>query len=132
MNSTAEIIQFQKKELSKFYCSACGADRVCNCAAPALEREAAQRELHRQRQAKYRNKKRKQKQQSGDVTEEVITVEDDLEADEYRESFILRTADAMAFAVYSGQVDREIVAAAERVAAKWNDFAQTLRRQLCK
>jgi hypothetical protein len=38
----------------------------------------------------------------------------------------MRTADALAFAVYSGPIDNEVIAAAKRVAAKWQDFAQTL------
>ena len=59
--------------------------------------------------------------------EEVITVKDDLEANEYRKAFLLRAADAMAFAVYSGDVDVEVIAAAERVAVKWQDFAQSLK-----
>jgi hypothetical protein len=57
---------------------------------------------------------------------EVITGEDELDQSEYREAFLLRAADAMAFAVYSGEVDKEVIAAAKRVAAKWKNFAQTL------
>jgi hypothetical protein len=61
---------------------------------------------------------------------EVLTVEDDLVGAtpyEFRESFLLRTADAMAFAVYSGPIDKEVIAAAERVTAKWQSFTQTLK-----
>jgi hypothetical protein len=58
---------------------------------------------------------------------EVVTGEDELEADEYRKAFLLRAADAMAFAVYSGEVDAEVIATAERVAVKWQDFAQSLK-----
>jgi hypothetical protein len=123
---TAAIIEFQRKQQAKFMCSACGADRACDCNAPALEREAARREVKRQNVARHREKKRKQKQQSGSATGEVITVEDDIEADEYREAFLLRTADALSFAVYSGEVDREVIAAAKRVAAKWQSLIQTL------
>jgi hypothetical protein len=57
---------------------------------------------------------------------DVITVEDELDQSEYREAFLLRAADAMAFAVYSGEVDKEVIAAAKRVAATWKNFAQTL------
>jgi hypothetical protein len=57
---------------------------------------------------------------------EEITIEDDLEPEEYREAFLLRTADALSFAVYSGTVDDEVIAAAKRVAAKWKFFAETL------
>jgi hypothetical protein len=55
-----------------------------------------------------------------------LTVESDLEVSEYRQAFLLRAADALAFAVYSGPIDKEVIAAAERVAAKWKAFAQTL------
>jgi hypothetical protein len=57
---------------------------------------------------------------------EIVTVEDELYPDEYRKAFILRTRDAMSFAVYSGEVDAEVIAAAKRVAATWNEFGQTL------
>jgi hypothetical protein len=65
---TAAIVQLQKKQESEFVCSACGADRACDCNAPALEREAARREIERQASAKYRAKKREQKQQSRHMT----------------------------------------------------------------
>jgi hypothetical protein len=55
-----------------------------------------------------------------------VTVEDELEPVEYRDAFLLRAADAMAFAVYSGPIDDEVIAAAKRVAAKWQSFAETL------
>jgi hypothetical protein len=61
---------------------------------------------------------------------EILTVEDDLESTEYREAFILRTADAMAFAVYSGEVDDEIIAAAERAAAAWTRCAAGLKQRM--
>jgi DNA-binding Lrp family transcriptional regulator len=32
----ATVVQFQKKEEAKFICSACGADRGCQCNAPAV------------------------------------------------------------------------------------------------
>lgn len=70
--------------------------------------------MDRQHQAKLRKKKREQKQASRHVTGERFTVEDDLEADAYRAAFLLRAADAMAFAVYSGIIDAEIVAAAKK------------------
>jgi hypothetical protein len=104
----ASIIQFQKKQESEFICSACGADRACDCNAPALEREAARLELDRQRAAKYREKKRQRKQQPRNATGEVVTVEDDLEAHEYREAFIVRTADAGHAALAAEVVGRHI------------------------
>ena len=60
----------------------------------------------------------------------VISVEDDLEGatpDEYRRAFLLRALDAIGFAVYSGEVDEEVIAAAERVVTHWQDFTQTLK-----
>lgn len=57
---------------------------------------------------------------------ETITIEDDLEPNEYRQAFLLRSADAMAFATYSGLVDAEVIAAAGRVAAKWTALAAEL------
>jgi hypothetical protein len=46
---TAAIVQLQKKQESEFVCSGCGADRDCDCNAPALERLAAERELNYRR-----------------------------------------------------------------------------------
>jgi len=34
--SSTAIVQLQKKEEAKFICSACGADRCCDCHAPAI------------------------------------------------------------------------------------------------
>jgi hypothetical protein len=61
--SEAAIELHQKKEEAKFICSACGADRVCNCDAPAVEKLAAKMEQDRQRARKAREKKAEQKQQ---------------------------------------------------------------------
>jgi len=52
------------------------------------------------------------KQNVPDVFEQEITIEDELEPDEYRSSFLLRAADAVAFAVYSGPIDGEVIEAA--------------------
>ena len=71
--------------------------------------------------------KRLEEISSKDDEPEAITVEDELEPDEYRESFLLRAADALAFAVYSGEVDEEVIAAAQRVATTWQNFTQTLK-----
>lgn len=43
---------------SEFVCSACGADRDCNCSAPALQRLAELKEKERVKKAKYREKAR--------------------------------------------------------------------------
>jgi hypothetical protein len=45
-----------------------------------------------------------------------MELEMELEADEYRQAFLLRAADAMAFAVYSGEVDN---AAMTQFKARW-------------
>jgi hypothetical protein len=74
MTAQYEIVQTKKE--SEFVCSACGADRACDCNAPALEREAARRELHRQAQIKHRNKKRQQNQELRDITPETVTGRD--------------------------------------------------------
>jgi hypothetical protein len=52
-----------KSWIMRFICSACGADRVCNCNAPAVEKLAAKMEQDRQRARKAREKKAEQKQQ---------------------------------------------------------------------
>ena len=63
MKTTAEVIQFQKKQEAKYICSACGADRVCNCAAPAVEKLADKMEQDRQRARRaYEKKKAEQNQ----------------------------------------------------------------------
>jgi ParB-like nuclease domain len=59
-----------------------------------------------------------------------ITIEDDLEPSEYREAFLLRAADVLAFAVYSGPIDAEVVAAAARAAAKWKKLADKLTAEI--
>jgi hypothetical protein len=51
--------QYKNQEQPKFYCSACGSDRYCDCNAPALERLAAITEKSRQRE---REKKQRQRE----------------------------------------------------------------------
>ena len=55
---------------------------------------------------------------------ETFTVEDELEADEYREAFLLRTADALSLLFTPG--DEEVISAAERVVTKWQEFTKVL------
>jgi len=52
------IVQFQKKQEAKFICSACGADRGCDCNAPAVEKLAEKLEQDRQRARKARDRKK--------------------------------------------------------------------------
>ena len=67
MRQSAEIVQFQKKQEAKFICSACGADRGCDCNAPAVEKLAELKEKHRVANREYDRRKRKQKQRSLDI-----------------------------------------------------------------
>jgi hypothetical protein len=53
---TAQIVQIRKQE-SLYTCSACGADRGCDCNAPAIEKLRADA-------AKYTNKKERERQRS--------------------------------------------------------------------
>ena len=66
MKQIAEVIQFQKKQEAKFICSRCGADRDCNCNAPAVEKLAAQREAQRRADAKYAKKRKEKRKQNQD------------------------------------------------------------------
>jgi hypothetical protein len=70
MKATAEIIQLRKKEEAKFICSACGADRGCNCNAPAVEKAARIVEQQRQASKAYRARKAEEKQQPRHMTTE--------------------------------------------------------------
>jgi hypothetical protein len=71
---------------------------------------------------------RKQPSKKPQRSIEVITVEYDLEPDEFRPAFLLRAVDALASAVYSGPVDAEVIAAAGRVVAKWKQLAKAMRQ----
>jgi hypothetical protein len=81
-------------------------------------------------------KKRKARAASADARKahyadaETITIEDDLEPSEYRQAFLLRAADTLAFAVYSGPVDAEVVAAAERAASRWKTLADKMAAEI--
>jgi hypothetical protein len=166
MSATAEIVRFQNKQEAKFICSACGADRGCNCNAPAVEKLAEKLEQDRQRAKRARErKKHEQNQASRHVTDQgeelanrratgsaevdieqrraeyaalgddsptrcLLTPEAELEPDEYRPKFLLRALDAVYMAVYSGEVDSEVVAAAEQVVAAWQSLTQELKGKL--
>jgi hypothetical protein len=73
-----QLIQFQKKQEAKFLCSRCGAERGCDCNAPAVEKLFELRERERQ---KKRRQRQKSKQNNHHVpgTDEIPTAE---EADE--------------------------------------------------
>jgi hypothetical protein len=53
-----EIVRLRPQEQAKFQCSACGADRGCDCNAPAVEKLARKAEQDRINQRAYRERKR--------------------------------------------------------------------------
>ena len=79
MRQSAEIVQFQKKQDAKFICSACGADRGCDCNAPAVEKYEQAKATSRKSSAAYRDRKRQQKQRIGDVTDDEMPTEEEAE-----------------------------------------------------
>jgi hypothetical protein len=76
-------------------------------------------------------RKYKQKQRPRDVTGDEgdiddSNIEEDIEPENYRTAYLLRTEQARRFAVYSGKVTKEIVEEALGVAATWQSFSQEL------
>ena len=72
MKETAQIIRLQKQE-APFICSACGAERGCDCNAPAIEKLAAYRERERQKKIRQRKKaNNKNDHVPGDTPVEII------------------------------------------------------------
>jgi len=65
MLNRPEIVRQVKQ--SQFVCSACGADRACDCNAPALERELARKEAHRVVAREHAKRKRGEKQRPIDI-----------------------------------------------------------------
>ena len=63
------------RQEAKFICSACGADRACDCNAPAIEKLAEITEQRRQARKSYRERKAQEKQSSRDIP----AVEDNVE-----------------------------------------------------
>jgi hypothetical protein len=53
MKEQAQVIRLKQQE-APYICSACGADRGCDCNAPAVEKLAAYRERERQKKARQR------------------------------------------------------------------------------
>jgi hypothetical protein len=79
----ATIIKFQPKAETQFVCSSCGADRGCDCNAPAVERLAQIREDGRQRVRVHRareKEKAEQNQQLRNVTDDDMPTEAEAEA----------------------------------------------------
>jgi len=56
MREQAQIIRFTKQE-APFVCPACGADRGCDCNAPAIEKLAHKVEQQRRNQKAYRERR---------------------------------------------------------------------------
>jgi hypothetical protein len=71
MPTQAQIIQMQRKPEARFACSACGADRGCDCNAPAVEKLAKQAEQVRQRMKRYRENKPELRNAPVDNVEEI-------------------------------------------------------------
>jgi hypothetical protein len=78
MRHSAEIVQFQKKQQAKFICSACGAERGCDCNAPAVEKLAELKEKNRTAARESMRRKRQQNQRAVKVNfdEEMPTEEE--------------------------------------------------------
>lgn len=69
MRHQAEVVQFQKKQETAFMCSACGADRGCDCNAPALKRladleERKERQRQQNRESMQRAREKEKQNQS--------------------------------------------------------------------
>lgn len=140
--ATAEIVQFQKKQEVKFMCSACGADRGCDCNAPAVEKLAEMVEQRRKAKRAYNERKRQQKQQSGNIPKprnnaqnpfiddhEDDDVEEGVSAGNLRTAFLLRADQSRISAKYSGPIDREVAQQARAVADAWDALALELERK---
>jgi len=79
MRQSAEIVQFQKKQEAKFICSACGADRGCDCNAPAVEKLARMKEQQRSAARDYR--KRKKQAETGVASYDDDWTDEEIEAE---------------------------------------------------
>ena len=136
---TAAIVQFQKKEAAQYLCSACGADRGCNCNAPAVEKLAAKAESQRQTQRAYRERKAEEKQRPryithGDVADafdalddpDDASIEADVNPENYNTAFMIRADQARRFAAYSGQVTQDNLAMARSVMSAWTNLVQQM------
>jgi hypothetical protein len=149
----AEIVQLRPQEQVKFQCSACGADRGCDCNAPAIEKLAAKQEQDRQRAKAYRDRKAASRDAPVDILEdspaasadrmrakfadaddtpfEGIECEGDDEETCWRRGLLYRATNAAGEAAYEDwtkfRVDAELVSAAERAATAWEETAAYLR-----
>jgi len=60
------------------------------------------------------------------------SIEDEIDPENYRTAFLLRAQQAVRFAVYSGPVTKESIAAARAVAAAWDTLARNLEAKFSK
>lgn len=148
----AAIIQFQKKEEAKWLCSSCGADRDCNCNAPAVERLAEIRERARQekRQRKKTKENKDQVWQTGpnEITQAAMAELDsgggiagDTPEEIWYRGLCYRAGEAIAGATTSNwrgqygdyskfKVSTELVTLAEQASLAWRELANHLRSLL--
>jgi hypothetical protein len=138
--TAAEFVQFQQRQEAKFICSACGADRGCQCNAPAVERLAEKYENERQAAKAYRERKREEKQQPRHMTRDAG--EDDIEADVepgvinredlYRAHLIGLYNQAQRTPAYAGPVTDGLVHLVRSLATMWTELANDLEFGLRK
>jgi hypothetical protein len=131
---TAAIVQFQQRQEAKFICSACGADRGCQCNAPAVEKLAEMREQARQRDRTYKERKSQQKQQPGDVANEDV---EDIDTPEQfwqrslgnlaSDSIAMRAAWRRQFGAWEKfETPSDLITLAKRAAEAWSVLADEL------
>ena len=162
MKASAEVIMLQRKQEAKFICSACGADRICNCNAPALERLTQLEEKAAEQREKKRKQKQKQREKSNENNDPVAATYDaeassaarkqtyadeecadcDTPEDFWYRGIRSRAGDAIAGASLSHlighgdwtkfRVTSELVTLAKQAAEAWNELADVLEAELDK
>jgi hypothetical protein len=135
---SAAIIQFQKKQEARFLCSACGADRGCDCNAPAVEKLAELKEKHRIAARESARRKREKNQSPVDVNGGPIEEpcpDCDTPEDFWRRGLSNMAGDAIAMRSYwsrqyggwqSYKVTSELVTLARQAADAWTELANFL------
>ena len=135
MKPATEIVAPYRQE-SPYICSACGADRGCDCNAPALKKLAqfeAKREAHRQANREAMRKSREAKCTTRDVekTEEIPIAEStsptifrpNLDREEFRTAKA-HAIDARARGAARRREDRDLVAAHSLLGALTDSTAE--------
>ncbi len=124
MNNVVQM-RPQKQELL-FRCTACGADRGCDCNAPAIEKMLDNRERERQR---GRKRRAKSMTASADVTLEKLQ-ESDLAQQGARSLFLMNCDTARSIAIdYWGPVDAGVIRNCEAVIQRWNELLDRLQKE---